>query len=215
MVKASVVQAQLKKIGADFSFWGMAEARELPQILIEGEVIQHAINGRYEGGFAMLCATDHRVLLIDKKPLFLALDDLRYDMITEINYSYKLIDAMLHVCTLNKTFHFKSLRKGQLRALAAYIQQHILHLRQQQYGSAPADAAAVAALPTTLKDLPAIDTARNIMIPMATTPVIPDVSSPKSLIRVQGALGRRAINPYAQVSLFSRRRISPFDFARK
>ena len=132
MVHRNVVEAQLKAINADFRLWGRAEKNELCQILVEGERIMHCLNGRYEGGFAMLCATDRRLLLIDKKPMYLTLEDVRYDMISEVDFSHRLLDATVRVCTVNKVVRFTSVRSANLRKLTAYLQDKVMEMRQQQ-----------------------------------------------------------------------------------
>jgi hypothetical protein len=49
---------------------------------LPGEEIYELVNGIYEGGFAIVVATDVRLLLIDKKPMnYLNVEDLRFDMI--------------------------------------------------------------------------------------------------------------------------------------
>jgi hypothetical protein len=126
-----VIESQLKAIGADFRFWGRAEKHELRHILVDGEVIHHCLNGRYEGGFAMLCATDRRLLLIDKKPLYLTVEDVRYDMVSEVDFNHRLIDATVKVCTVNKTVRFTSLRNGDLRKLTAFVQDRVMEVHQQ------------------------------------------------------------------------------------
>lgn len=131
MVQMQVVEDQLKAIGADFHFWGNAEKRELKNILVNGEVIKHCLNGRYEGGFAMLCATDRRLLLIDKKPFYLTLEDVRYDMISEVDYSHRLLDASIKICTVNKALSFTSYHNATLRELTAYLQDKVMETRQQ------------------------------------------------------------------------------------
>jgi hypothetical protein len=130
MVSLGEVQAQLKRIGADFRFWGRAEAAELQHILMSGETIEHAVNGRYEGGFAMLVATDLRVLLIDKKPFYLTVEDIRYDMVAEVDYSHRLLDATIRICSVNKVFRFTSFRHRVLRQQTMYIQQRAMNWRQ-------------------------------------------------------------------------------------
>lgn len=132
MVQAQVIENQLKAIGADFRFWGHAERRELKSILVEGETIRHCLNGRYEGGFAMLCATDRRLLLIDKKLLYLSLEDVRYDMISEVDFSNRLVDASIRICTVNKTVSFTSFHNGTLRELTAFLQDKVMETRHQQ-----------------------------------------------------------------------------------
>src|ERR1700750_2229518 len=120
MVHMQVIESQLRAIGADFKFGGRAEKRELRNILVENETIQHCLNGRYEGGFAMLCATDRRLLLVDKKPLYLTVEDVRFDMISEVDFNHRLIDATVKVCTVNKNVSFTSFRNAELRKLTAY-----------------------------------------------------------------------------------------------
>src|ERR1700760_2018239 len=100
------LEEQLKRIGCNYRFWGRAELKELANVLLPGEVIEHCVNGQYEGGFALLAATDQRVLLIDKKPMYLTLEDVRFDMIAEVDYNHRLMNATIFVCTPNKNLRF-------------------------------------------------------------------------------------------------------------
>ena len=63
MVSMQEVEAQLQHVGCNFKMWGRAEIRELSNVLMPDEKIAQAVNGSYEGGFALLCVTSHRVLL--------------------------------------------------------------------------------------------------------------------------------------------------------
>ncbi len=130
MLHKDVIDEQLKAIGADFRFWGKPEIRELQQILVQGEQIMHCLNGRYEGGFAVLCATDRRLLLIDKKLMYLTLEDVRYDMIAEVDFNHSLLDATVRICTVNKKVRFTTLRSADLRKLTAYLQDRVMETRQ-------------------------------------------------------------------------------------
>ncbi len=131
MVSMKEVEAQLKRIGVQVRFWGAAEVRELQHILMSNEQIVSCLNGRYEGGFATLVATDHRLLLIDKKPLYLTIGDIRYDMIAEVDYNARLLDATVCVMTFNKTLRFTSIRQKRLRELTKYVQRRVMEVRQQ------------------------------------------------------------------------------------
>ena len=126
MVSQSYVSEQLKALGINFHFWGKAELRELSKILVENESIKHCVKGRYEGGYAVLVATDRRLLLIDKKPFFLTLEDVRYDMISEIDYNHRLLEATIRVRTVSKTLLFNSARNNRLRELTAYTQDRMM-----------------------------------------------------------------------------------------
>lgn len=132
MVDRKVIDAQLQRIGVTIKQWGAAEVRELANIMVPGEQIVSHINGWYENGFATMVATDHRLLLIDKKPLYLAVEDIRYDLIAEVDYSAGVLSAQLCMSTVNKQLRFKSMRHKQLRDLAALVQVQVMRSRQQQ-----------------------------------------------------------------------------------
>lgn len=131
MVTHHEIQRQLKAIGAEFRWWGRAEVRELEHILVPGETIMYCLNGRYEGGFAMLCVTDQRVVLVDKKPMYLTLEDIRYDMVSEVDFSQRLLDANIVILTVGKKLSFVALKVQLLRKATAYIQNRIMEFRQQ------------------------------------------------------------------------------------
>lgn len=123
------VKKQLQRVGADVRFWGRSEANELPNILFPEEQIQHALNGRYENGFALFCATNHRLLLLDKKPLMLSFEDMRYEMVSEVDYTEQLFSATLKLQTPSRTLRFRSFRISKLRNLTNYIQEEVSRFR--------------------------------------------------------------------------------------
>lgn len=137
MVHVDEVNRQLKRIGVSFQFWCRAEVRELPKILFENEQLKHVLIGRYEGGFALFCATDMRVLLVDKKPFYLTLEDVRYDMISDVQYNHRLIDATVRLGTVHKTISFTGYNHNKLRDFTSYIQEQVMIYRQQQNGTQP------------------------------------------------------------------------------
>jgi len=210
MVHKQDVTRQLDRLGVKFSFFGNAELRELTHILVPNEQIQYCLLGRYESGFAVLCITDLSILLIDKKPLYLTLEDIRYDMVVEVDYSYRLINAMIKVCTPNKTLVFTAFKRHELRQATSFVQHRVLQVRQghtlqdqfaqnvspatqqQPAPTMPGQRSAVfeAALPTP-SPLPQED-------PNMTTSTLPSVTIP------------RTINPYVQSPLMIRRRVSRF-----
>lgn len=133
MVSTQNVTAQLKRIGVSVNYWGAAEVRELQHILMPEEQLVNLINGRYENGFATLVATDRRLLLIDKKPLYLTIEDLRYDTVAEVDYSARLLDATIRIMTFNKTLTFTTIRQRRLRELGNFVQQRVMELRHHQF----------------------------------------------------------------------------------
>jgi len=133
MVDAKSVHTQLKRIKFDIRGWGRAEINELPHILSPDEKIYECVNGIYEGGFALLVATNVRVLLIDKKPLnFLTVEDLRFDMINQIDYNHRLMGASITISTGYKTLKFTSYNKPRLRKLINHVQDRMSEIKKEE-----------------------------------------------------------------------------------
>ncbi len=130
MLSLSHVEEQLQRVGCNFRFWGRPEIRELCNILVPGEVIAQCVNGRYEGGFALLVVTNHRLLLIDKKPMFLTLEDIRFDMIAEIDFSAQLFESTIRIATATRKLVFIAWNQARLRKLLNYVQQRMMEIRQ-------------------------------------------------------------------------------------
>jgi len=125
------VELELSRLGYRNRFFGKPEVRELLQILHDDEVMTNVTTGRYEGGYAMLLATDRRLLLIDKKIWYLSLEDVRFDMISEIDYHARLLDSTVFIRTINKVLRFTSIHQVSLRSLVKYVQERVMELRQQ------------------------------------------------------------------------------------
>ncbi len=133
MVSAESIEEQLKGLGFKVRGWGRGEVSELHHIILEDENIYECVNGIYDGGFALLLATDIRVILVDKKPLsFLTVDDLRFDMINEIDYNHRMMGAYITITTGNKTLVFRSYNKQRLRKLIGHVQHCMAETKKKQ-----------------------------------------------------------------------------------
>lgn len=133
MVSVKSVEEQLKKIRFMPGTWNKPEIAELPHILFPDEEIFECVNGFYENGTALLCATNFRLLLIDKKPLrYLTVEDVRFDTINQIDYSHRLFDANISVCAGVKTLAFRSYNQPRLRKLIGHVQSRMADIKSQQ-----------------------------------------------------------------------------------
>lgn len=130
MVSMNEVEEQLKHVGCNFKMWGRAEVRELSNVLMPDEKIAQAVNGSYEGGFALLCVTHYRVLLIDRKPMMLTVEDVRYDMMSEVDFHNRLFGATIRIFTPMRNLVFNSWSNTRLRNCVNYIQQRVMEIRQ-------------------------------------------------------------------------------------
>src|SRR5580765_1095727 len=130
MVSLRTVEQQLQHVGCNYQMWGRSEFRELCNVLMPDEVIAQAVNGTYEGCFALLCVTNYRVLLVDRKPMLLTLEDIRYDMVSEVDYHSHMVGSGLRIMTPMRTLDFKSWSVVRLRKCLNYIQQRVMEIRQ-------------------------------------------------------------------------------------
>lgn len=155
MIALQTLEQQLKDIGCNFRFFGRPEIRELAKILTPGECISNCVNGIYEGGFALLAITDQRLLLIDRKPMYLTIEDIRFDMIAEIDYNHRLLNATARIYSTNKQLAFTSWNHTRLRNLIDTLQCKVMQMRHQLPGMQAQFASALPATATESQQIPA------------------------------------------------------------
>jgi hypothetical protein len=216
MIALQEVEAQLHQLGIRFRFWGRAEMLELQHILIPGEQINSCLNGRYEGGFAMLCATDQRLLLVDKKPFYLTVEDVRYDMVAEVDFHNRLVDSTIRVRTPGKALRFTAFRHKSLRQITTYIQQRVMEIRQQYQGQMPSvvqqEVSAQSRTPQAVpvrQPAPAVFETSATTIGQMATDGFAEVANSHGKLRQSLPLPR-SMNPYTRTPLLMRRRVSRF-----
>lgn len=133
MISRSNLDQQLKRIHFNGNGWGKSEVRELCNVLMPDEQLDECVNGFYESGFALLVATKDRLLLLDKKPLnYLIVEDVRFDMINEFDYSHRLLGAEVKISTGMKTLHFTSWHQSRLRRLLGFVQYRMTEIKKLQ-----------------------------------------------------------------------------------
>lgn len=170
MATQEEVRQQLKAIGADYRFFGRYEIQELPKILFDDEYLIHVVFGRYTGGFALLVATNQRVLLIDKKPMYLTLEDIRYDMISDMVFNHRLLDTSVTLGTVHKSITFTGYNQDRLRQMTTFVQKRVMDSRRQQTYVPPQPMSGVfgeqeQALANTMQSDVAVNTSPAMMSP--------------------------------------------------
>lgn len=84
---------RLQELGAMRYNLALPETHNLPLVLHHNERIRGIVYGRYRQddsnvvGRGVLVITDKRILLLDKKPLYLRCDELTHDSISGVSYS--------------------------------------------------------------------------------------------------------------------------------
>jgi hypothetical protein len=192
MVSLKTVEEQLKKIGVNFRFLNRAEVRELSHILLENEVIAQCVGGQYEGGYALLAATNSRVLLVDKKPKYLTLKDIRYDMITELDFSRRMMNATINIFTPNKTLKFTAYNQYRMRQLFHHAQEKVMESRMHYMNQGQTGQIHVPGVPDMASSQPAAFAAFLAANAVAAEPAV------ASVIPHPVFMPNQAVNDYAQ-----------------
>ena len=82
--KQAAIDDALNRISGIGQFLSKREIKELPSVLWDGELPLHVVDGRYNGGFGILVATDRRLVFVDKGLFSLKVEDFPYDRISSI-----------------------------------------------------------------------------------------------------------------------------------
>lgn len=108
-------------------------SRFLPQILHEDEHVRGIVYGRYAEGTGllkwtegMLVATDYRVVFLDRKPGFEALDELTYDVISGVQKSYAWPFAAMTLHTRIGDYTFRFANKRCIDTFMRYVEKRHL-----------------------------------------------------------------------------------------
>jgi hypothetical protein len=129
MISLLKIEEQLHEIGFRAHGWGRGEVKELCKIMADDEVILQCANGYYQNGFAMLVATNQRLLLVDQKPMFLTMEAVWYDKIGQIEYNHRLLNSNLCISSPSKDIKFTSMNQIRLRQILAYAQEKMIAAR--------------------------------------------------------------------------------------
>lgn len=120
------VRDQLVAAGVSRLAFNSLEGKYLPFVIHEDEHIGGAVYGRCADGFAMLVATDRRVIYLDKKPFFVNEDEITYDVVSGVSLSSGGIGTTVSLHTRIKDFVMHSLNEVAARNFVEYIESNWL-----------------------------------------------------------------------------------------
>lgn len=125
MVAQRSLKSQLSRLRLHFWFFGRSEINELRKILEPSEVIRHCARGYYDGGSGILVATNKRLMLIDKRPFYLNLEEMKYELIRDVRFDQKFLQATLMIRTNAKNLMFRSVSDARLRQMQQFVSDEI------------------------------------------------------------------------------------------
>ncbi len=130
MITTREVRRQLRAAGFRNYYWGWSAIYQLPRILEEGEKVERAVSGMYADGYAVMVATNRRILFLDKKPMSFRVEDIHYETITDVEHYLGPLAAKLRIhCLGNKSFELTSFQHRNIQAFAIHADQKANQLR--------------------------------------------------------------------------------------
>lgn len=129
---ADRVKMELRQLGV--TKWGLmtSESQYLPKIIHQNEKLGAVIYGRHSDGFAMLVATDRRVIFLDKKPFFVNEDEITYDVISGVRFTHAGMGNTVTLHTRIKDYAIKTLNEQCAERFVEYIEATCLDRNYQQ-----------------------------------------------------------------------------------
>jgi len=123
------VRNRLRELGADYYDMLLPETKALPGILAEDERLEGVVYGRYHinkgpnVSRGLLAITDRRILLIDKKPLFLRYDDLSFVIVSGILYGQSALCEEVTLATRMGDVSFRTFNRACASQFARAVDQ--------------------------------------------------------------------------------------------
>jgi hypothetical protein len=135
MNNSKIVELQSRSLNLRFRIFGRSEIKELKNLLRAGEKVLHCAYGFYQGGTGLLVATEQRVLLIDKRPFYLNVEEMKYDSLRYVDVILKSLQASLQLRDGRKKLIFRSISDARLKGMKEYIADKITIPNKEQITS--------------------------------------------------------------------------------
>lgn len=116
----------LKRLGVSRVGLASAEAKYLPHVIHPHEQIGGVAYGMHPDGFAMLVATDSRVIFLDKKPLFTNEEEINYAIVGGVSYSHVGWGTMIVLHTRIRDYPIRTFNKRCAESFVEFIEQRSL-----------------------------------------------------------------------------------------
>lgn len=124
------VLQELRNLGASRSAMQSGESRYLPELIHKNESLGGVVYGHHKDGFAMLVATNRRVIFLDKKPMFFNEDEISYDVISGVNFSHVGFGSTVILHSRIKDYALKTLNRKCAEEFVGYIETRCLELEE-------------------------------------------------------------------------------------
>ncbi len=120
------VTQELRDLGVSKVALKRMESRYLPNIIHSDEHLGGVVYGHHEDGYAMLVATDRRIIFLDKKPLFVNEDEITYNVVSGISYGHAGFGTTVKLHTRIKDYTIRTYNKKCAESFVEYIESRCL-----------------------------------------------------------------------------------------
>lgn len=120
------VKRELQALGVSrYGLWH-PEAWRLPHIILADERIGGVVYGRCELGFAMLIATDRRILFLSVLPMFMTNDEVGYDVVSGVSLGNVGVQSTVTLHTRIRDYSIRTYNRRCADRFIAYIESRCL-----------------------------------------------------------------------------------------
>lgn len=120
------VKQELRALGVSKYALLHTESRYLPHVIHPDERLGGVVYGRQGEDFAMLVATDRRIIFLDKKPLFVNEDEITFNVVSGVTYNQAGIGCTVTLHTRLRDYSLRTLNKKCAANFVDYIEKYCL-----------------------------------------------------------------------------------------
>ncbi len=129
MQRLREIVRQLRLVGLNNNLWGWSEIKRLPSVLEDDEQILRAVSGFYQGGHALVIATDKRILFLDGKMMSFKVEDIHYEMVSEVIHVTGIFTAKLRIRCISNEIELTSYAQRNVRDFATFVDAKVNSIR--------------------------------------------------------------------------------------
>jgi uncharacterized protein YhbP (UPF0306 family) len=131
------INAELSSVGVSTYGQHKRVSRNLPNIIASDEHIHGVVYGWSANGFAMIVATDHRILYLLRGLLTSSMDELAYDVVSGVQINNQGILSVLELHTRIGDYRLSNINNDCAKIFANYVETRFEHLDNSVSESQP------------------------------------------------------------------------------
>lgn len=128
------VKKELKDLGVSWFGLHKLESHYLPSIIHPNEKLGGVVYGHHKDGFAMLVATDRRVIFLDKKPLTVNEDEISYFVVSGVSVNQTGFVSTVTLHTRIKDYPIRTFNLKCAQIFMKYIELRSLEHKYTKEG---------------------------------------------------------------------------------